>query len=56
MMGTEYDFAPEFVAAGMEKTPVAKRIGIAKNRNKVPEDFDAENEEITAKLIGDEYL
>ena len=32
--------------------PVAKRIGVAKGKFKVPDDFDAGNEEIAAMLTG----
>lgn len=55
MKGIEYNFSPEFVVAGIEKTPATKRIGIAKGKYKVPEDFDGGNEEITAELMGDVY-
>ena len=34
-----------------ENTPVSKRIGIAKGKFKVPDDFDAWNEEIAAMLM-----
>ncbi len=30
----------------IEETPVSKRIGIAKGKFKIPDDFDAANEEI----------
>ena len=35
-----------------ESTPVSKRIGIAKGKFTVPDDFDAGNEEIAAMLMG----
>lgn len=35
-----------------ENTPVSKRIGIAKGKFTVPDDFDAGNEEIAAMLMG----
>ena len=36
----------------VESTPVSKRIGIAKGKFEVPEDFDAGNDEIAAMLMG----
>ena len=38
----------------IESTPVSKRIGIAKGKFEVPEDFDAGNDEIAAMLMGDD--
>ena len=35
-----------------EETPVSKQIGIAKGKFTVPEDFDADNEEIAAMFMG----
>jgi len=35
-----------------ESAPVSKRIGIAKGKFTVPDDFDAGNEEIAAMLTG----
>jgi prevent-host-death family protein len=35
-----------------ESTPVSNRIGIAKGKFTVPDDFDAGNEEIAAMLTG----
>ena len=35
-----------------ESTPVSKRIGIAKGKFTVPDDFDAGNDEIAAMLMG----
>lgn len=35
-----------------ETVPVSKRIGIAKGKFTVPDDFDAGNEEIAAMLMG----
>lgn len=35
-----------------ETAPVSKRIGIAKGKFTVPDDFDAGNEEIAAMLMG----
>ena len=35
-----------------ESAPVSKRIGIAKGKFTVPDDFDAGNEEIAAMLMG----
>lgn len=37
-----------------ESAPVSKRIGVAKGKFTVPEDFDADNEEIAAMLMGGE--
>ena len=36
----------------VDAVPVAKRIGVAKGKFKVPDDFDAGNEEIAAMLTG----
>lgn len=36
------------------KPPVSKRIGVAKGKFKVPDDFDTGNEEIAAMLTGGE--
>lgn len=35
-----------------ETAPVSKRIGIAKGKFTIPDDFDAGNEEIAAMLMG----
>ena len=35
-----------------DSAPVSKRIGIAKGKFTVPDDFDAGNEEIAAMLMG----
>lgn len=35
----------------ISKPPVSRRIGVAKGRFTVPDDFDAGNEEIAAMLI-----
>ena len=35
-----------------EKVPVSRRIGIAKDKFEVPDDFDAGNEEIAEMLTG----
>ena len=35
-----------------ESAPVSKRIGIAKGKFTVPDDFDAGNDEIVAMLMG----
>ncbi len=37
-----------------DNAPVSKRIGVAKGKFEVPDDFDAGNEEIAAMLMGDE--
>ena len=37
-----------------ESEPVTKRIGLAKGKFSVPDDFDANNEEIAAMLTGGE--
>ena len=37
-----------------DNAPVSKRIGIAKGKFEVPDDFDAGNEEIAAMLMGGE--
>ena len=37
----------------LENIPVSKRIGVAKGKFIVPDDFDADNEEIAAQLTGD---
>ena len=39
----------------VDESPVSKRIGIAKGKIKVPDDFDACNEEAAAYLLGDAY-
>lgn len=36
----------------VDAVPVAKRIGVAKGKFMVPDDFDAGNEEIAAMLTG----
>ena len=36
-----------------ESAPVSKRIGAAKGKFTVPDDFDAGNEEIASMLLGD---
>ena len=36
----------------IESPPVSKRIGVAKGKFTVPDDFDAGNEEIAAMLMG----
>ena len=36
----------------VDKKPVSKRIGVAKGKFTVPDDFDAGSDEITAMLIG----
>ncbi len=36
----------------INKPPVSKRIGVAKGKFTVPDDFDANNEEIAAMLTG----
>ena len=36
----------------IDSAPVSKRIGIAKGAFTVPDDFDADNEEIAAMLTG----
>lgn len=36
----------------VEHAPVSKRIGVAKGKFAVPDDFDADNEEIAAMLTG----
>ena len=35
-----------------ESAPVSKRIGVAKGKFTVPDDFDADNEEIAAMMTG----
>ena len=35
-----------------DNAPVSKRIGVAKGKFEVPDDFDAGNEEIAAMLMG----
>ena len=35
-----------------ESTPVSRRIGVAKGKFAVPDDFDADNGEIAAMMIG----
>jgi prevent-host-death family protein len=37
-----------------DNAPVSKRIGVAKGKFEVPDDFDAGNEEIAAMLMGGE--
>ena len=37
-----------------ESAPVSRRIGIAKGKFTVPDDFDADNEEIAAMLTGED--
>jgi len=37
-----------------DSAPVSKRIGVAKGKFEVPDDFDAGNEEIAAMLMGGE--
>lgn len=37
-----------------DNAPVSKRIGVAKGKFEVPDDFDAGNEEIAALLMGGE--
>ena len=39
----------------IDESPVSKRIGIAKGKIKVPDDFDACSEEAAAYLTGDTY-
>ena len=46
--GSQETLAPAFSA------PVSKRIGVAKVKFEVPDDFDAGNEEIAAPLKGGE--
>ena len=36
----------------VDRAPVSKRIGIAKGAFTVPDDFDADNQEIAAMLTG----
>ena len=36
----------------IDRPPVSKRIGVAKGKFKVPDDFDAYNEEIASMLTG----
>ena len=36
----------------IDRSPVSKRIGVAKGKFKVPDDFDAYNEEIASMLTG----
>ena len=36
----------------IDNVPVSKRIGVAKGKFEVPDDFDAGNEEIAAMLMG----
>ncbi len=37
----------------IDDKPVANRIGLAKGKFKAPEDFDANNDEITKMLMGE---
>ena len=37
-----------------ESAPVSRRIGIAKGKFTVPDDFDADNEEIAAMMTGED--
>ena len=37
-----------------DNAPVSKRIGVAKGKFEVPDDFDAGNEEISSMLMGGE--
>jgi len=38
----------------IDAPPVSRRIGIAKGKFEVPEDFDAGNEDIAAMMMGEE--
>ena len=40
----------------VDESPVSRRIGIAKGKFRAPEDFDANNDEATAMLMGEESL
>lgn len=40
----------------VDESPVSRRIGIAKGKFRAPEDFDANNDEAAAMLMGEESL
>lgn len=40
----------------VDESPVTRRIGIAKGKFRAPEDFDANNDEAAAMLMGEESL
>ena len=40
----------------VDESPVSRRIGIAKGKFRAPEDFDANNDEAAAMLMGGESL
>lgn len=40
----------------VDDSPVSRRIGIAKGKFRAPEDFDANNDEAAAMLMGEESL
>lgn len=45
---------PVAIIVPYESTPVSKRVGIAKGKFTVPDDFDTGNEEIASMLLGDD--